>query len=295
MSNADTCAYVSLVCDDLASSERALSQLGFGKVWEGQHPVFDAKGVLLSSRSGGIMLLGASTHPAVQAVQSTKERWLHLSILAQDLSGVRDRAQEASAATKTTEFSLKGLGSGIVFEIPAESDGEPSLFIEFLTASEDDVFDAGSSISRIESVAYIGQARTEFTDPLKQLGYVSDPKTSDAEFPTLGGINSIVWLRDNYLELNEPLVPDGVMKSLMSRMGRSGIFGVNVQPDDLDDSCARWRAAGIETNTEKPIILEGNLHGKTYGVCDIVTVNPRSTGGGRLFALRPLEYPWDLR
>jgi len=291
----DTCAYVSLVCDDLETSAQALEKLGFGRVWAGHHPALGATCALLASRSGGILLVADSDHPVVTATRATKERWLHLSILT-DASTARERAARAVGAGATVvDFELEGLGSGIFVEFGAPAQGEAAMRVEFLIADEATVMCAGSSIRRIESIAFAGLTRTAFTDPLVSMGYAIDPKTSDADFPSLGGLNSIIWLRDNYLELNEPLAAGGVMENIRKRMGRDGVFGINFEPDDLEGACARWRADGIETNTEAPILLEGDLHGVTYPVCDIVTINPRSTGGGRMFALRPLTYPWELR
>jgi hypothetical protein len=102
------------------------------------------------------------------------------------------------------------------------------------------------------------------------------------------------WSRWQASEVAEPTDPKGVMMNFLQRIGHAGIFGINLACDDMDRFLAAARAGKVDTNTEKPILLMVDVRGTQYRCADIITINPRTTGGARIFVLKPFEYPWQL-
>ena len=129
---------------------------------------------------------------------------------------------------------------------------------------------------------------------MHRIGLKGNPKASDGYFDVLAGINAIVLLDWHYLEVNEPTDKQGAMTKFLQRMGRPGIFGTNFVPRDMAAFVTMAKQKKIDINTEQPIRLMVEVRGTKYTCADIVTINPRATGGARIFVLKPLQYPWEL-
>ena len=169
------------------------------------------------------------------------------------------------------------------------------FFCEFTEDHNNLVSNPESSFICVDSVAMVALKRDDLMVPLQSLGLRTDPRVNDGYFRVLDAINVCAMLGDwHYLEVNEPTKPDGVMGSILTRIGRPGIIGTNYVPKDMKAFVEVARKHKISTNTEEPILLMVGVKDVDYKCAEIITINPRATGGGRIFILRPLEYPWEL-
>ncbi len=281
-------AYASLVSDDTKATVDVLSAIGLVKVWEGTHPFLQCGGTLMATRRGGVLVLatGADAHPALGAVAATKERWFHFALEMPDLAAAPWAALQGVEVSDVYEGPI---GRAVMAEVSL--DDADRMFVEMVELGAG-VSAPGSAFARVESTAMVTSDRVDMAARLGVLGLSTDPR-QDALFPTLAGLNRISVLDWHYLEFVEP-TDTGVISGLRERLGRSGIFGLNIEPVDMGGFLAVVQTTGLDVNSKEPIVLPVVVEGRDMSCANIITVNPRATGGGRLFVLTPLEYPWGL-
>jgi hypothetical protein len=282
--------YSSVVVDDLASAG-VYEKIGLVRVWEGEHPVFGTRGVMLATGKGGTLLLegGATKHAALSAFTGSKERNFHINLLVQGLAAQRVRCKQ-SAFVRYLSDDYDGPG-GRSFAVELDI-GAGSLWMEFTEGKL--VADARSRFECVDSTAMVARKRTDIVAPIESVSLPHSKVASDGYFKVLEGINEIIVLDWHYLEVNEPTLEKGVMANFLARMGRPGIFGMNYVPRDMAEFVAAAKQTSLDINTPEPIRLAVEVRGKEYKCADIITINPRATGGARIFILKPLEYPWEL-
>jgi hypothetical protein len=172
--------------------------------------------------------------------------------------------------------------------------GGNSLWMEFTEGLANLASAPASPFECVDSTAMVAGKRDDVIKPFESIGLTANRKASDGFFDVLAGINAVVMLDWHYLEVNEPTDQQGAMVKFLQRIGRPGIFGTNFVPRDMAAFVASAKEKKIDTNTEQPIRLMVEVRGTKYTCADIVTINPRATGGARIFVLKPLEYPWKV-
>jgi hypothetical protein len=285
--------YSSVVVDNLVATARLYEQIGLVRVWEGRHPQFQTPAVLMATGKGGTLLLegGSTKHAALAALAGSKERNFHISLLVKDLSAQRARCQQSSFVRHLTDDYEGPSGRSLAAELDI---GTGRLWMEFTEGLDHLVGDARARFDCVDSTAMVARKRTDIVAPLESVSLPHSQTASDGFFKVLEGINEIIVMDWHYLEVNEPTKDNGVMANFLARMGRPGIFGVNYVPRDIAEFVETAKRFSIDINTPQPIRLMVEVHGKQYGCAEIVTINPRATGGARIFVLKPLEYPWKL-
>jgi hypothetical protein len=288
-----TYRYASVVVDDLAAASDVFERLGTRTTWKGTHPHFRTHAALSATRRGGILLLelAEDAHPAVQKFRNAKERYFNLCLAVADLQAQRSRCAGARHVTSVTDEYLGPAGPS--FAVEMSTGGQDTLWVEFVPAAAPPVGHPQSAFSRVESTAMVAPTREALLGPFRELGLDPDAKVSGAYFEVLAAANSVLTLGWHYLEVNEP-TGEGAMAGFLKRLGRPGIFGLNLEPVDMGAFVNTAHQESIETNTPTPIVLRLELHGTQMDCADIITVPPRATGGARLFILTPREYPWAL-
>jgi hypothetical protein len=284
----------SIVVDDLASAS-AFGKIGLTKVWEGVHPFFRTKAAAYATRKGGIMVFQVSpdAHPAISRYAGRKERYFHIELLVPDLEVQKAVAERSSHHGEISDIYQGPFGRS--FAVQLKVAGGSDIWLEFTEGHKNLIGSVESAFICVDSTAMVAPDRDVLLAPLKSLGLVTDPRADNGDFGVLAAINAVMMLQDwHYLEVNEPTQDDGVMNGLLQRIGHPGIFGTNLVPVDMDAFVRRAKEQGVGTNTEDPILLNVSVGDTTYKCADIVTINPRSTGGARVFVLTPLEYPWQL-
>jgi len=284
--------YSSVAVDNLASAN-IYEQIGLKKVWEGKHPVFGAKAVLMATDKGGTLLMdvASASHPAVTALAGAKERNLHIALLTEDLAAQRARCQQSRFVKSQTDDFDGPTGRSFAVELDI---GAGSLWMEFTEGLDKMASDAGSRFECVDSTAMVARKRSDIIAPIESITLPHSTVAGDGYFKVLEGINDIIVMDWHYLEVNEPTQEKGVMSNFLARMGRPGIFGVNYVPKSMKEFVETAKRLSIDVNTQEPIQLMVEVHGKEYGCAEIITINPRATGGARIFVLKPLEYPWKL-
>lgn len=286
--------YSSVVVDDLASSAETYEKIGVHRVWEGTHPLFKTRGVLLATQKGGTLLLERTdaAHPAVAAYAGKKERNFHIGLVVADAAAQRALCEKSRFAKQVSESYAGPAGASFMVELDIA--GKSSFWVEFTEGLDKLVGAPDSEFECVDSTAMVAARRDDLLEPFRSLGLEPDRSASDGYFDVLAGINAVVLLDWHYLEVNEPTKDDGVMVNFLGRIGQAGIFGTNYVPRSMDRFVERAREYKLDTNTEEPILLMVEVHGKQYKCANIITINPRATGGARIFILQPLEYPWQL-
>jgi hypothetical protein len=288
-----TYRYASVVVDDLAAATHVFNQLGTRKTWTGTHPLFQTNAALCATRRGGILLLqlDAGAHRAVQEFHDAKERYFHLCLAVDDPAAQRARCVTAGHVTRLSDEYLGPAGPTFAVELAIGEYG--TLWVEFVPATATPVGHSHAMFSRVESTALVAPSREALLAPLRELGLEADARVSGAYFAALAAVNSVVTLGWHYLEVNEP-TGEGAMAGFLRRRGRSGIFGLNLEPVDMAAFVQRVTHEAVETSTPTPVVLRLELHGIEMDCADIITVSPRATGGARLFVLTPRDYPWAV-
>lgn len=284
--------YSSVVVDDLAST-KVFEQIGLGKVWEGRHPIFGSRGVLMATDKGGTLFLEASSaeHQAVKALASSKERNFHIALLAEELAAQRARCKQSRFARTITDDYDGPSGRSFAVELDI---GAGSFWMEFTHGLDRLVGYPNSRFECVDSIAMVARKRSDIIAPIESVSLPHSMVAGDGYFKVLEGINDIIVMDWHYLEVNEPTQEKGVMANFLARMGKPGIFGINYVPKDMREFVETARRHSIDVNTQEPIQLMVEVRGKEYGCAQIITINPRATGGARIFVLKPLEYPWKL-
>jgi len=284
--------YSSVAVDDLAVA-RVYEQIGLKKVWEGVHPVFGANAVMMATGKGGTLLLDlpSASHPAVKRLAGSKERNLHIALLCEDLAAQRERCRQSRFVKTLTDDFEGPTGRSLAVELDI---GSGSLWMEFTEGLDRLVSDTGSGFECVDSVAMVARSRRDIIEPIESVSLPRNTAAGDGYFKVLDAINDIVVMDWHYLEVNEPTRDKGVMANFLDRMGGPGVFGVNYVPKNMKEFVETAKRFSIDMNTQEPIQLMVEVRGKEYGCAEIITVNPRATGGARVFVLRPLQYPWQL-
>jgi hypothetical protein len=284
--------YSSVVVDDLAST-KVFEQIGLGKVWEGRHPIFGKKAVLMATDKGGTLFLDAasSEHKDVKALAGSKERNFHIALLTQDLAAQRARCKQSRFARTLTEDYEGPAGRSFAVELDI---GAGSLWMEFTQGLDRLVSQPNSRFECVDSIAMVARKRNDIIEPIESVSLPRSATAGDGYFKVLEGINDVVIMDWHYLEVNEPTQEKGVLANFLARKGRPGIFGINYVPKDMKEFVETAKRLSIDVNTQEPIQLMVEVHGKEYGCAQIITINPRATGGARIFILKPLDYPWKL-
>lgn len=284
--------YSSVAVDSLSSAD-TYEEIGLTKVWEGRHPVFGAKAMLMATGRGGTLLLEApsASHDAVKGLTGSNERNLHLALLTEDLAGQRQRCKQSRFVKSHTDDYDGPTGRSFAVELDISAG---TLWMEFTEGLDRLTSDPNSRFECVDSTAMVAHKRSDIIEPIESISLPHSAVASDGYFRALEGVNEIIVMDWHYLEVNEPTQKSGVMANFLSRMGRAGIFGVNYVPKRMDEFVATAKRLSIDTNTQEPILLMVEVHGKEYQCAEIITVNPRATGGARIFILKPLEYPWKL-
>ena len=285
--------YGSVAVDDLGATRRVYEQIGTVVVWEGRHPYFNADCVLCAARRGGILLMavGAGAHAAVRHYEGRKERNFHFCLAVADLAARRALCEASEHVTGVSEIYDGPLGPAFAAELRIA--GGTPFWVEFSGDTGRLVGDAGSTVLRVESTAMVAPDRDHFLLPFASMGLEANYAASDCDFPALNGINSAIVLDNHYLEVVAP-TGEGPVGGFLGRIGRPGIFGLNLEPLDMGAFLAAAKADGVAVNTEEPILLKVEVRGVKYDCAHIVTINPRATGGARIFMLSPIDYPWAL-
>lgn len=284
--------YSSVVVDDL-SAARVYEEIGLVRVWEGQHPLFRTRGKLLVTGKGGTLLLERSglSHEAVEALASSKERNFHINLLVNDLLAQRTRCQNSPFAKQISDDYDGPSGRSFAAELDI---GAGRLWVEFTEGLGRLCGNLNSRFECVDSTAMVASKRSDIVLPLESVSLPHNRVASDGYFKVLEGINEIILMDWHYLEINEPTNESGPMATFLSRMGHPGIFGVNYVPRNMAEFVETAKRLSLSVNTPQPILLKVEVHGKEYRCAEIVTINPRATGGARIFVLTPLEYPWKL-
>jgi len=288
-----TYRYASVVVDDLTAATDVFERLGTRTTWTGTHPHFQTHAALCATQRGGVLLLqqAQGAHPAVRQFRDARERYFNLCLGVDDLQAQRSRCAGARHVTGVTDEYLGPAGPSFAVEL--STGGQGTLWVEFVPATAPSVGHPQSAFSRVESTAMVAPTREALLEPFRELGLEPDARVSGAYFAVLAAANSVVSLGWHYLEVNEP-TGEGAMAGFLKRLGRPGIFGLNLEPVDMGAFVDKAQKESIETNTPAPIVLRLALHGIVMDCADFITVSPRATGGARLFILTPREYPWAL-
>jgi hypothetical protein len=282
--------YASYVSDDIDEAVSVLETLGMPCTWRGKHPFFGVDSAICAMQKGGLMVMAATegdgAHDAVSAYVGQLERMFHCAIAglpdgwedSDKLATISDPYDGPCGSTRALEFRLPDGGSLWMEAMPADAE----------------VGDPGSRFLRMESTPMVSPKLADLEDAIASVGLAAVDHLSGTAFPTLAANSHIFLLEDwHFLELNEP-TGDGIMGNLLSARGSSGIFGVSIQPVDLDEFARTTREAGIRTNTKEAIVLPVTVDGKPYDADEIITLPPKATGGARIFVLNPMDYPWKL-
>lgn len=279
--------YTSLVVDDLDASAEGFAAIGLIQTWEGYHPNFQSRAKLLATQKGGVLCIEAASDASdlVKQRAGTPERWFHIAL----------------SVRVGTVANLIGK-PGLQISDPYDGPLGQSVIVSLETADgrfvvelvEGDVFTGASesAFTRVESTASVSSDRARIADAFEAFGLRSNPE-NDAHFPSLDCDNRIALLDWHYIEFADPTGP-GVMQGLLDRLGGPGIFGINIEPRDMDEFVERAQGRGIRLNTTEPEVLPVVFHGEDMACADIITINPRSMGG-RIFVLSPLDYPWQVK
>lgn len=286
--------YSSVVVDDITRSADVYRKIGAHDVWEGEHPFFRTRGVICATQKGGALLLEqkSEAHPAIAAFEGEKERNFHIGLVVDDIESQRALCEKSPHVREVSDTYGGPTGKSFVARLSAGNDH--NFWIEFTGGLENLAGDSRSSFECVDSTAMVAESRDDLLKPFESIGLLSDKAASDGYFDVLEGINVVVLMDWHYLEINEPTKADGVMTNFLRRLGRPGIFGTNFVPKDMSKFVEVARENQIDTNTEKPILLNVRVRGTEYRCAKIITINPRATGGARIFILEPLEYPWRL-
>ena len=286
--------FSSVVVEELEAPGQVLVAIGMRKVWSGTHPFFKCRAVAYATQKGGTVLLerGSESHAAVQAFAGAKERNFHICLLARDFDAQRKRCA-ASRYVDSVSDDYQGVG-GRSFAVELRILDQHGLWLEFTEGHGNLLSAPDSDFLYVDSVAMCAARRSDLLEPLASIGLASDKVASDGYFSVLGTINAVILLGWHYLEVAEPTDQTGVMMNFLQRIGHPGIFGINLACEDMERFVAATRAGKVDTNTEKPVLLMVDVRGKEYRCADIITINPRATGGARIFVLKPFEYPWKL-
>ena len=226
-------------------------------------------------------------NPALRRIEPSPERWFHFAMQAtpEEIRHLRLNDQ-----VQVSDDYEGPWGTAVMVQLAVTED-DP-IFIELHSSPEARVSSADSAFVRVESTANCWSSRDELVRAVSTVGITMEPRV-DGFFPTLEGLNRIAVLDWHYLEFVEPTAP-GVISGIVDRLGRPGIFGINVEPADMKVFIETAEASGLRTNTPLPDVLPVVAEGKEMDCADIITVNPRATGGGRIFVLTPMDYPWGL-
>jgi hypothetical protein len=285
----------SVVVEDLAASGSVFDSIGAPEVWEGNHPFFQTRTAIHATGKGGVMLLqrASGAHPAVAGCASTRERNFHINLLVKDLFAQRTRAGASPHAGEPS--AIYDGPCGRTFAVPLNITGGSEFWFEFTEGHANLIASAESAFECVDSTAMVASKRDDLIVPFGSLGLATDERAHDGYFDVLGAINAVVMLESwHYLEINEPTAPGGIMANFLTRKGRPGIFGVNLVPRDMQGFVEVACRNSVDTNTLEPVLLMVEVRGAHYKCAEIITINPRATGGGRVFILKPLEYPWQL-
>jgi hypothetical protein len=242
-----------------------------------------------AARRGGLMVLasdGGAAHAAVRSYVGHRERHFHVAIA--DLPPGWDESDRIETISDPYDGPL---GPARAVEL-AMSDAQ-TLWIEAVLDTNAAVADPSASMLRVENTAYVAAAKADLESAFASLGlYTADGL--EATFPTLGCTTKVLPLEDwHYLEFNEP-AGDGMMARLLKAIGRAGIFGLNVEPVDIDRFLASASAAGMEEDASPLQPLPVDVAGARHIADDVLVLPRRIAGGGRFFAIRPGAFPWQL-
>jgi hypothetical protein len=265
-----------------------LETIGMPCLWRGEHPFFGVDTAVCAMQMGGLTVMAASDagHPAIAPYIGTLERMFHCAI-----AGVPDGWENSGKLRSVSDPYETPFGSARALELAL--DGDASLWIEAFDGGAQ-VGDPNSRFKRMESTPMVSPKLADIEDGLLSLGFEPVEHLSSTHFPTLASNSHIFLLEDwHFLELNEP-TGDGVMQNLLQARGNSGIFGVSIQPVDLDEFARTTSENNIKTNTGEAIMLPVQVEGKDYDSDEIITLPPKATGGARIFVLNPVDYPWKL-
>ena len=284
----------SVVVDNIVASGSSYEALGLTRVWEGDHPFFKTACHIFAAGKGGVTLFARqeSAHGAIKAFEGKAERAFHVNLLVEDIGEMHRRSRLSTFSLDVSDVYEGPCGSSFSTEFRV---GAGSLWVEFTAGLNRVVTSPESDIDCVDSTAFVAASRQDFLAPLNSIGLQATASASNANFKVLGCINTVMMLGDwHYLEVNEPTVSDGVVSKFLSRMGSPGIFGTNFAVRDITVFMEKARSRGLATNTPEPILLQVEVGERTYRCANILTISPRSTGGGRGFILEKLQYPWEL-
>ncbi|MGE0736678.1 MAG: VOC family protein [Alphaproteobacteria bacterium] len=286
--------YSSVVVDNLAASGQCYEAIGLKRVWEGVHPIFDVRGAAFATQKGGALLLERSGdgHPALRSFEGAKERNFHIALLVDDLAAQLELCRRSNYSRFVSDI-YRGIG-GASFAVELNIGEKASLWLEFTEGLGNLLSAKETPFECVDSTAMAAAKRSDIMLPFESIGLRANASASDGFFDVLSAINAVVMLDWHYLEVNEPTDEKGVMAGFLKRIGRPGIFGTNLVPVDMAAFVERAKRNKVDTNTEEPIRLMVEVRGKQMTCADIITINPRATGGARIFILKPLEYPWQV-